>query len=53
MDLSKIRLAEHSKDYWKDEGIYWWRRYLKNVIMLKKLRAENRQLRILLSDYVN
>ncbi len=49
MDLTKIKLAEHSKD----EALMWWRMYLKNVMMLRKIREQNRQLRLLLSDYVN
>ncbi len=53
MDLAKIKESETSMEYWKDESLLWWRMYLRNVMMLRKLRKENRHLRILLSDYVN
>lgn len=45
MDLSEIRKAETSLEYWKDESLYWWRLYLGNLKMIHKLREENRKIR--------
>jgi len=53
MDLAKIEKAETSMEYWKDETNYWYRRYIRNLTMVKRLRAQNRILRQLLSDYTN
>ncbi len=52
MDLNKIYNAETSMDHWKDEALLWWKMYLRNVQLLRKVREQNRQLRLLLSDYV-
>jgi hypothetical protein len=51
MDLEKIEKAETSLEYWKSESLLWWRMYLRNVMVIKNLREQNRQLRRLLSDY--
>ena len=53
MDLAKIELSETSIKYWKEDSMYWWKRYLRNVAMVRRLRAQNRILRQLLSDYVS
>lgn len=45
MDLEQIRQAETSMEYWKDESLYWWRLYLSNLKMIRKLREDNRKLR--------
>lgn len=52
MDLTKIEQAETSLEYWKDESLTWWRMYLHNLCLIRKLRKDNRTLRLLLSDYV-
>ncbi len=51
-NLKEIRKSEHSVDFWRDKTMYWWRRYLSNVKLIAALRRQNRQIRLLLSDYV-
>lgn len=53
MNLNEIRRSETDVNYWKDKTMYWWKRYLKNVKLIAGLRRQNRQIRLLLSDYVN
>lgn len=52
MNLNEIRRVEHG-GHWRSQTLMWWRMYLKNVKVIRKLRAQNRQLRALLSDYAS
>lgn len=36
---------------WRSEALRWWRKYIINAKIIKELRAQNRCLRLLLSDY--
>ncbi|MCK5604469.1 hypothetical protein KAR91_21440 [Candidatus Pacearchaeota archaeon] len=51
--LNEIRRSENDIEYWKEKSLYWWSRYIKNVKTISDLRRQNRQIRILLSDYIN
>ncbi len=52
MNLNEIKRAE-SGGHWRSQTLMWWRMYLRNLKMVRKLRQENRYLRSLLSDYAN
>lgn len=52
VDLNQVRQAENSLEYWKEESLLWWRMYLRNLIVIKSLRKQNRQLRLIISDYI-
>lgn len=45
MDIVEIEKHETSMEYHKDQSNYWWRRYLSNLKMIRKLREDNRKLR--------
>lgn len=45
VDFNKIKEHETSMDYHKDQSDYWWRRYLNNLKMIRRLREDNRKLR--------
>ena len=51
-NLNEIRRSETDVGYWRDKTMYWWRRYQSNVKLIAELRRQNRQIRLLLSDYV-
>lgn len=49
----KEQLADGETEYWRREALDYWQRYLRNLFMVRKLRRENRALRLLLSDYTD
>ena len=51
--IKKIKRIEADQGgYFSEQAMYWWRRYLRNLKVIRNLREENRTLRLLLSDYV-
>jgi hypothetical protein len=52
VDLDEVHRSETDMAYWKEQAMTWWRMYIRNVTVVKKLRNQNRVLRLLLSDYV-
>jgi hypothetical protein len=48
--IAEIREEIENRDYRK-EALVWWRLYLKQRLVIRSLREQNRTLRLLLSDY--
>lgn len=46
------RILANETEHWRIETMRWWRQYLRNRVVITKLRCQNRALRLLLSDYI-
>ena len=51
VDFTKINNAENNIEHWREEAMSWWKNCYKACRMVKKLRKENRILRLLVADY--
>ena len=54
VDLEKIKQAEaQPTEYWRGQCMDWWRRYIKNVMIIRRLRSDNRKLRSCLTQVLS
>ena len=50
--LAVKEILANAEEHWRLEAMTWWKTYLRNRLVIQKLRSQNRALRLLLSDYI-